>query len=511
MKINQEILDKLDETKVYCQKCILEGIFIPLDYPKDDSVYIHTNCKHTGRNCNTLRYHKNEWHLFYGYSINACCRTCQALSNLKEMNNPENKEIQKHKRIWYDSPECKEMLKRNGDTWRASEEGKAHAIKNCEHYRNSDYFKEHGANSLKEYLKTDEFQIHIKQHNKENCDKLNSRENYYCPDCDKITIHNGFGTCLICNPLTGGNDGIASKDWRTFEITNIDCNINCNFYNICENKNNNEYKNKWGYCEKAVSSFGGHPKYLIEKYPKCKKHKNCKLMFYDDEIKEYVCWECFKKKIENNCNNIINLPKKYRCKQCGKLINCKYSFCSKECEEQFIKDRYKDFKHNNKCEKHKNEKISYKGKCWSCYKENFTNNELYNNFNILKDIQNFYPYSYIQFTCRTQESQDWKSAKTAFEQNLIDKNVGYFAYIKFYINKSNIFPLVRGKSGSLLVNQKGSDVNFSEKEEDGPARRFLKENDYQWDKTKILIIPASSESEAYAIENWLSKYCPFGS
>lgn len=56
-------------------------------------------------------------------------------------------------------------------------------------------------------------------------------------------------------------------------------------------------------------------------------------------------------------------------------------------------------------------------------------------------------------TFRSQDSQDWTGARQAFEQNLIDLNIEWFTYIKFYIDENNkIRPLVAGKSGSLNVN-----------------------------------------------------------
>lgn len=119
---------KLDKSKIYCQKCILEGEIIPLEFPNND--YIKTNCKHTGRNCNTLRFHNNEWHLFYGFKKDAKCRTCQAKRNL-EVINDLNGEPKKKLKEWYNSYKCKEILKQNANNWRNSEEGKNMQLKNC--------------------------------------------------------------------------------------------------------------------------------------------------------------------------------------------------------------------------------------------------------------------------------------------------------------------------------------------------------------------------------------------
>lgn len=134
---------------------------------------------------------------------------------------------------------------------------------------------------------------------------------------------------------------------------------------------------------------------------------------------------------------------------------------------------------------------------WEDYKEKF---KTLNVDFVLPDGFKIYP------TFRTQDSESWEDAKSYFEQNLSDSGINWFCYIKFYIDKyGKIKPLVVGKSGSILVNVNGSDVNFSEDPNDGPARRFLKENGYQWCKTQIAIYNCYNEKEAYAIENKISK------
>lgn len=113
----------------------------------------------------------------------------------------------------------------------------------------------------------------------------------------------------------------------------------------------------------------------------------------------------------------------------------------------------------------------------------------------LDDTIKLYP------TFRSQKSNDWTGAKGAFEQSLVDNNVNWFCYIKFYIDRNdNIRPLVVGKSGSLNVNNNGSDVSFSTDINDGPARKFLNDENLQWDKTQILIIKAKSERQALFYE-----------
>lgn len=142
---------------------------------------------------------------------------------------------------------------------------------------------------------------------------------------------------------------------------------------------------------------------------------------------------------------------------------------------------------------------------WEDFKAKFRK-RLETNSDFIEKISKFYPNFKIIPTFRSQDSNSWNGSKSAFEQSLIDQNITWFTYIKFYISHQNeIKPLVVGKSGSLLVNARGSDVNFSENEDDGPARRFLIEENLNWDKTKILIIPCESEQEALDVEKKLQK------
>ena len=114
----------------------------------------------------------------------------------------------------------------------------------------------------------------------------------------------------------------------------------------------------------------------------------------------------------------------------------------------------------------------------------------------IDEIVKLYP------TFRTQESDSWGGAYNAFEQNLVDNDINWFVYIKFFIDQLGcVKPLVVGKSGSLNVNANGSDVVFSTNINDGPSRRFLIETKgANWDKTQILIIKAKSEQQALFYE-----------
>ena len=145
---------------------------------------------------------------------------------------------------------------------------------------------------------------------------------------------------------------------------------------------------------------------------------------------------------------------------------------------------------------------------WEDYKKKFIIQSKY------VDIKNILPEFKLYSTFRTQDSNSWSGgSKQAFEQSLVDDSILWFVYIKFYLDtQNNSKPLVCGKSGSLLVNSNGSDLSFSTDINDGPARRFLAENQLQWDKTKVAILSCSSEKEAYELERkYLEKLNLFGS
>lgn len=130
--------------------------------------------------------------------------------------------------------------------------------------------------------------------------------------------------------------------------------------------------------------------------------------------------------------------------------------------------------------------------CWSCIKDSFE----------FKAIETFHT---DQMWIPTFRDNIYNAkGQHAMEQYLVEKNISWFTYIKFYINNdSQIVPLVVGKSGSKLVNLKGSDIAFMYKG-DTPARSLLRDNGLLWDTTKILVIPAISDLEALKLEKTLA-------
>ena len=151
---------------------------------------------------------------------------------------------------------------------------------------------------------------------------------------------------------------------------------------------------------------------------------------------------------------------------------------------------------------------------WEDYKLKFSRMRLTKDINIfiskIKSLD-ILKYSsiddiFLQSTFRTQESENWAGKKLAFEQDLVDKNISWITYIKFYIGKNGVIrPLVIGKTGSKLVNNVGSDVSFSTDESHGPARLFLKGNNLLWDRTQILVIKAKSYKQALFFERIIAK------
>lgn len=215
------------------------------------------------------------------------------------------------------------------------------------------------------------------------------------------------------------------------------------------------------------------------------------------------CGDCVSKQVENSWNGCTIENKINRLKGIKLVPNFLYESPNclkhKECNLQYF------------------DKSSNKYICWECYKEKFGYKLIDIDFS--KEIQKEYPNSFMQLTFRDQNSIDWSGSKRAFEQDLIDKKITWFVYIKFYIDindnnnyDDNLKPIVVGKTGSLLVNLSGTDVDFGEwngininDTNYTPARIMLYEEDLTWYKDQILVIPCKSENEAFKIENRLQE------
>ena len=149
---------------------------------------------------------------------------------------------------------------------------------------------------------------------------------------------------------------------------------------------------------------------------------------------------------------------------------------------------------------YRNNVLFYKNIPWEEYKLSFIVKPQPSVEQLSKELNGF-----IKPTFRSQESLYWEN-RSSFEKDLIDKNIGWFVYIKFYIDKLNkeSKPLVVGKTGTKLVSNSNTDISFDyEKDSDRyrrPARIFLKETNTDWDKTYILIIKCNTELKALKLE-----------
>lgn len=164
-----------------------------------------------------------------------------------------------------------------------------------------------------------------------------------------------------------------------------------------------------------------------------------------------------------------------------------------KCNPYSMYEYSKNFNKNNNCNAHKGENLTYKNICFSCYLENFDKNKF--NFDYLNEFNGF-----IQNTYRTNKNN--REGQDVLEQELINKNIFYFVYIKFYVDKFKANkPLVVGQTASKLINSNGTDIIFDLDDiNGGPARKFLVRNNLDWNKNFIYLIPTDSREESLKIE-----------
>ena len=178
-------------------------------------------------------------------------------------------------------------------------------------------------------------------------------------------------------------------------------------------------------------------------------------------------------------------------------------------------------RHNNICDKHPFQRVTFRNKCFSCMVEQFVREHPRPRNAGLKALvlRLCYGFSWIP-TLRTTEDT-WGGSRVAWELLCEQKKVRWCVYVKFYVVTRKkrhgqvavaIRPLVVGKSGSTLVNASGTDLNFGMCEEYGPARRFLAQNGCGWYLHYVLIKSFRSQQKAYAFENKvMRKFGLFGS
>lgn len=206
---------------------------------------------------------------------------------------------------------------------------------------------------------------------------------------------------------------------------------------------------------------------------------------------------------------------KHLYKKKKKFFKCYNPFCSKSCMKKYNEVKNQVFKKNNRCYLHKGCTLTYKNMCWQCYKRAFMSNTPKVRLNLFFKMKLCLNGFHKIPTFRTSKDS-WNGDKIAFEQHLKDKHIKWFVYIKFYeVKKGNKIlskPIVIGKSGSSLVNASGSDLNFSVRCEDGPARRFLYCNKLKWNYDFIYVKKCFSEKSAYTQEQkYMDEYSLYGS
>ena len=270
------------------------------------------------------------------------------------------------------------------------------------------------------------------------------------------------------------------------------------------------------------------PKYPCKKCGFLKTHPFCKCTKcgFDPHKGIYKCVKCNTVlnspfQICPNCNYNPYNETQYYCKQCGNKISNPSQICE-ECNY----NPHKDYSSGRKPVfiKKENQLLILLNNVyipWEFYKKQFNNKA--KSFSgvktaldsINKIISNYSNEEKLFFelipTYRKQNDVNaWENgSKQIFEQSLTDESIKWFVYIKLIITQDEqIIPIVVGKSGSLLVNNNGSDLNFSLREKDGPSRKLIKEsNGYlDWYREEILILSLSNEKEAYKIEKYLHSY-----
>jgi len=97
----------------------------------------------------------------------------------------------------------------------------------------------------------------IKENARKNCDKMNFRIHSFCEKCNKITNHNGFGTCLECNPIfTEQFCVVCNKNTRHRNNNCCICNGNGYHLEYCKNCDEETMHNGSICCNCNPSSNG---------------------------------------------------------------------------------------------------------------------------------------------------------------------------------------------------------------------------------------------------------------
>ena len=174
-------------------------------------------------------------------------------------------------------------------------------------------------------------------------------------------------------------------------------------------------------------------------------------------------------------------------------------YCSEKCYNWAVKEARQSFKHDNRCNKHPFQRLTYRRKCFDCYIKEWIKENPRMPSRRTFFLRYFYGFKWIP-TLRTSE-YSWNGDKIAFDTMLEQLGYKWIVYIKFYIDRNNkIRPIVVGKSGSLKVNNSGCDLSFSTDVSHGDSRGFLKAANHDWYHKYILIKNFKNESQAYKFE-----------
>jgi hypothetical protein len=134
---------------------------------------------------------------------------------------------------------------------------------------------------------------------------------------------------------------------------------------------------------------------------------------------------------------------------------------------------------------------------------------------IIEELENSeYKARYkIYDTYLWQDADRWRRGnKSKFQQSLVDDNLMFFAYIKFYVDDGKKYALVAGKSGSYTVNtSSGCDLAFYLYPQKGLAKKWIHDNKKKWCQTEFLVIATNAKEkekeksckEAEEIEKYL--------
>lgn len=108
-------------------------------------------------------------------------------------------------------------------------------------------------------------------------------------------------------------------------------------------------------------------------------------------------------------------------------------------------------------------------------------------------LSSLFPIGFYISTGLFQVQTGKFTGKLSLDQRLVDLNIGYFVYIKNYINiEGKSLPLQVCKSTTTLVTKSIPDFSF-DYSKGGAARQFLLDNNLKWDQEKVFIIPISKE------------------